>query len=104
MGTSTLVVARTDAEAATYITSNIDTRDHPFILGATTPADATLNETLEAARGAGQPTHALEALEADWLANAKLDTFPNLVTKDLERLRLSVRHAQPLACGLDPPT
>merc|ERR1719159_360216 len=30
-----LVVARTDAEAATFLDSNIDTRDHPFIKGAT---------------------------------------------------------------------
>ena len=35
MGTSTFVIARTDSEAATYITSNIDPRDHPFITGAT---------------------------------------------------------------------
>ena len=50
MGTSTLVVARTDAEAATFLTSNIDKRDHQFILGASVPSDATLNETLERAR------------------------------------------------------
>jgi len=30
-GTSTLVVARTDAEAAQLITSDVDERDHPFI-------------------------------------------------------------------------
>jgi len=31
MGTSTLVVARTDAESAQLLTSDIDERDHPFI-------------------------------------------------------------------------
>jgi isocitrate lyase len=31
MGTSTLLVARTDAESAQLITSDIDERDHPFI-------------------------------------------------------------------------
>ncbi|HRQ80939.1 MAG TPA: isocitrate lyase [Azospirillaceae bacterium] len=31
MGTSTLVIARTDAESAQLITSDIDERDHPFI-------------------------------------------------------------------------
>lgn len=31
MGTSTLLVARTDAESAKLITSDIDERDHPFI-------------------------------------------------------------------------
>jgi isocitrate lyase len=31
MGVENLVIARTDSEAATLITSNIDDRDHPFI-------------------------------------------------------------------------
>ncbi|KAG8800560.1 isocitrate lyase 1, partial [Serendipita sp. 399] len=35
MGVSNLVVARTDSEAATLITSNVDERDHAFILGCT---------------------------------------------------------------------
>ena len=34
MGLNTLVVARTDAEAAEFITSILDERDQPFILGA----------------------------------------------------------------------
>src|SRR5215471_12955326 len=33
MGVENLVVARTDSEAATLITSNIDERDHAFIIG-----------------------------------------------------------------------
>jgi isocitrate lyase len=36
-GTSTLVIARTDAEAANLITSDIDERDHKFITGQRTP-------------------------------------------------------------------
>ena len=36
-GTSTLVIARTDAEAANLITSDIDERDHKFISGQRTP-------------------------------------------------------------------
>jgi isocitrate lyase len=36
-GTSTLVIARTDAEAANLITSDIDPRDHKFITGQRTP-------------------------------------------------------------------
>lgn len=35
MGVENLVVARTDSEAATLITTNIDERDHGFILGST---------------------------------------------------------------------
>jgi len=37
MGVSTLVIARTDAEAANLITSDIDERDHKFITGQRTP-------------------------------------------------------------------
>ncbi len=36
-GTSTLVIARTDAEAANLITTDIDERDHKFITGQRTP-------------------------------------------------------------------
>ncbi len=39
MGTETLIVARTDAEAATFLDTDVDPRDHPFILGV---ADATV--------------------------------------------------------------
>lgn len=37
MGTSTLVMARTDAESAKLITSDIDERDRPFLTGERTP-------------------------------------------------------------------
>lgn len=33
----TIIVARTDAEAASLLDNNVDPRDHPFILGATVP-------------------------------------------------------------------
>ena len=35
MGVEGIIVARTDAEAATFLDSRADERDHPFILGAT---------------------------------------------------------------------
>ncbi|MGI9009111.1 MAG: isocitrate lyase ICL2 [Streptosporangiaceae bacterium] len=38
MGVPGLIVARTDAEAATFLESRSDERDHPFILGATSVA------------------------------------------------------------------
>jgi isocitrate lyase len=37
MGTSTLIMARTDAEAATMITSDVDIRDQAFMTGERTP-------------------------------------------------------------------
>eukprot|EP00899_Mesostigma_viride_P006042 jgi/Mesvir1/15439/Mv06622-RA.2 len=37
MGVPTIIVARTDAQAAKLLTSDIDERDHPFITGERTP-------------------------------------------------------------------
>ena len=65
LGTSTLIVARTDSEAATFITSNIDARDHAFIVGATNKSTGSLVEATS--RGIG---------EAEWMDSAGLKTFP----------------------------
>ena len=43
-----VIVARTDAEAATMILSNIDPRDHPFIKGATVPGVESLIQATHA--------------------------------------------------------
>merc|ERR1711865_356477 len=40
-----VIVARTDAEAATLIQSNIDPRDHAWIVGATNPSVESLIES-----------------------------------------------------------
>ncbi|HEV7428452.1 MAG TPA: isocitrate lyase [Thermoanaerobaculia bacterium] len=37
MGVPTLVIARTDANSATLLTSDVDERDHPFLTGDRTP-------------------------------------------------------------------
>jgi len=37
LGVDLIIVARTDAEAATLLDNNYDGRDHPFIVGATVP-------------------------------------------------------------------
>ena len=37
LGADLIIVARTDAEAATLLDNNIDGRDHPFILGIIKP-------------------------------------------------------------------
>ena len=58
-----VVVARTDAEAATLLDNNVDPRDHPFIKGATVAGV----ETLVAATKAGK--------SADWTQRAKPMTY-----------------------------
>ncbi|DAZ99584.1 TPA: hypothetical protein N0F65_001412 [Lagenidium giganteum] len=62
-----VLVARTDAEAATLLDSNIDERDHPFILGATNLSVETYREA--AKRGA----------DGDWDKRAKAMTYPDAV-------------------------
>ncbi|KAH9999629.1 isocitrate lyase [Russula compacta] len=61
MGVECLVVARTDSEAATLITSNVDTRDHPFIIGSTNADARPLVEVMNEAMTRGLTGDALEA-------------------------------------------
>jgi isocitrate lyase len=74
-----LAVARTDSEAATLITSTIDHRDHAFILGSTNPALQPLNDLMVAAEQSGKNGAALQAIEDQWTAQAKLKLFDDAV-------------------------
>lgn len=47
MGTETVLIARTDADSATFLVSNIDPRDHPFIAGCTNPSIGTLEDAAD---------------------------------------------------------
>merc|ERR1719471_138678 len=62
-----LVVARTDAEAATLLDNNIDPRDHAFIKGATVQGVESL---IEASR---------QGREAGWDERAGVMTYPDLI-------------------------
>lgn len=75
MGTELVIVARTDSEAATLITSTIDARDHPFVLGATNPSVEPLVDVLIAAQNNGSTEQELAALEKQWMSEAGLQTF-----------------------------
>lgn len=66
-----VIIARTDAEAATLIQSNIDPRDHAFIVGATNPSVESLIEA----------THSGES--GDWEQRAGAMTFVEAVSKTL---------------------
>jgi len=73
LGTSTLLIARTDADSATLLDSNIDPRDHPFILGVTTPGMARLIDTPPA-----QQEH--------WNTQACPMTFGDAVLDQIQRM------------------
>ena len=80
MGTSTLIIARTDAEAATFLSSNIDPRDHEFILGATVDVNGLSHtDTLAHARASGAAPTAADALGDAWVQSARLQTYPDCV-------------------------
>lgn len=88
MGTETVLVARTDAVAATLIQSNIDTRDHQFILGATNPAlrGRGIANLISQAMTAGKSGPQLQAMEDEWLAKAQLKTFSECVCDAIKGL------------------
>ncbi|KAM6492308.1 isocitrate lyase icl [Amanita muscaria] len=83
MGVENLIIARTDSEAATLITSNIDDRDHPFILGSTNPTLRPLNSIMIEAEAAGKSGDQLQATEDEWLASSNLQLFATVLANAL---------------------
>jgi len=79
MGSDLLAIARTDAEAATLITTTIDPRDHAYIMGATNPALQSLNDLMIAAEHAGKNGAELQAIEDAWTAQAGIKLFNDAV-------------------------
>ncbi|KAM3439547.1 hypothetical protein NHJ13734_003641 [Beauveria thailandica] len=84
MGSDLIAVARTDAEAATLITTTIDPRDHAFILGSTNPNLQPLNELMSAAEAAGKRGDELQKLEDEWLIKANLSRFDDAVAAAID--------------------
>ena len=84
MGTDLIAVARTDSEAATLLTSSVDARDHPFILGATNPNLNALAPILAAAEAAGNNGDTLQQIEDEWTAQAKIMLFDEAVAAALK--------------------
>jgi isocitrate lyase len=89
MGVENLVVARTDSEAATLITSNIDERDHPFILGSTNSSLPSLVSLMNEAEAAGKSGDALQDIEDSWTASARLELFSTTLSNALSRQGVS---------------
>jgi isocitrate lyase len=82
LGTNLVLVARTDAEAATLLDSNMDGRDHPFILGATRPMSCTLQEAINSATDKNAASNA-------WVKQARLMTFGEAVLAQIDALSAS---------------
>lgn len=90
MGVETVLIARTDAEAATLIQSNIDTRDHQFILGVTNPSlrGKSLATLMAENMAAGKNGAELQTIEDQWLAIAKLKTFSQAVEDAIKSMNI----------------
>ncbi|KAI7876957.1 isocitrate lyase [Lichtheimia hyalospora FSU 10163] len=85
MGVENVVVARTDAEAATLITSNVDGRDHEFLVGATNKDLLPLSQVMMEAERQGKQGAALQAIEDDWTSKAGLKRYGTAVADELRR-------------------
>lgn len=85
MGVDNLAIARTDSEAATLITSNIDDRDHAFILGSTNPNLPPLNTVMVQAEKAGKVNDELQAVEDKWTRDANLQLFSTTLANALSK-------------------
>jgi isocitrate lyase len=85
MGVENLVIARTDSEAATLITTNVDERDHAFILGTTNPDLEDLVSVLNRGEREGKSGEALQAIEDDWTSKANLVLYNDAVVAELKK-------------------
>jgi isocitrate lyase len=88
MGTETLIVARTDAEAATLLTTNIDPRDHAFILGSTNSKLRALNELMLEGEAKELQGPRLEAIEKEWLKQSGIKLFDEAVVEIIQQENL----------------
>ncbi len=92
MGLDTLIVARTDAEAAEFITSNLDERDHHFILGATKRIQP-YHEAIQEARARGIPEEEVAKVHKEWKQAAVLMTLGEAVARAIQQAE---RKGEPL--------
>jgi isocitrate lyase len=92
-GSNLLAIARTDAEAATLITTTIDPRDHAFIIGSTNPNLQPLNDLMIAAEAAGKNGAQLQKIEDEWLASANLQRFDEAVVAAIDASSVSNKNA-----------
>lgn len=83
LGSSNMVIARTDSESGKLISSNIDVRDHEFIKGAFNLPDGSksLAEVLQDAEAQGKRGKQVDEVEKQWMDNCTLLTFNEAVAQ-----------------------
>ncbi|KAL8910553.1 MAG: hypothetical protein Q9172_007820 [Xanthocarpia lactea] len=83
MGCENLLIARTDSESGKLLSSDIDPRDHEFILGVTKESEP-LAETLQEMDLRGATGNDIDQYEAQWVKDHKLVTFDEAVIQQLQ--------------------
>ncbi|KAI4269665.1 MAG: hypothetical protein LQ337_007143 [Flavoplaca oasis] len=83
MGCENLLIARTDSESGKLISSNIDPRDHEYILGVTEDSEP-LAEILQNMDRRGASGSEIDQCEAQWVKDHKLVTFDEAVIQQLQ--------------------
>lgn len=83
MGSSNLLIARTDSETGNLISSSVDPADHEFILGVSKPVKP-LAQVLEEAQAKGASNEEIDTLELEWTQNTPLVTFNEAVVEELK--------------------
>merc|ERR1719359_486111 len=73
LNTGLIIVARTDAEAATMIDSNMDPQDQAYIKGATVPGVESLNDAT------------MKGTDADWEKRAGCMTYPQAAAAAMKK-------------------
>lgn len=94
MGVENLIVCRTDAEAATLLSTNVDERDHAFILGCTNEDLEPLVEVMTKAEKSGKTGEELQAVEDDWTSKARLALYGDVIAAELKRKGVSSEKIQ----------
>ena len=89
MGVENLIVCRTDAEAATLLSTNVDERDHAFVLGTTNESLDPLVEVMNKAERAGKIGDELQAIEDDWMSKANLTLYGDAISAALKKKGIS---------------
>lgn len=85
MGSENLVIARTDSESGKLISSNVDVRDHEFILGVTEDVKP-LAETLYELEAKGASAEVINKAEKEWVDKHRLVTYDEAVVNVLKTL------------------
>ncbi|CCC70401.1 hypothetical protein NCAS_0E03310 [Naumovozyma castellii] len=89
MNSNLIIVARTDSEAATLLSSTIDKRDHYFIVGATNPNQReSFVEVIDEAIGKGYNATQLAAVEQKWIEEAGLKLFHEAFADEVKKSEL----------------